>query len=220
MKIGERKALKPMEVVFLLIVIGGMMFGLYKYRALFLKKSANMFDEVMKNTMEQAKALSKGSEFAGLFREGLGLEQKTEHPEEIKKAGINKEFSGGKRTTEKGEKSLKKAGNFIKGIEFINQGDDQKAIEYLSLAINDQENDPEPHFWLGVSYLNTKQPKQAIPAFERALEFAPDNVEYLMNLSMAYFKSGAKDKARQTLAKAQKIAPDNRLVKETLNWLR
>jgi len=41
-----------------------------------------------------------------------------------------------------------------------------------------------------------------------------------MNLSMAYFQTGAKEKARQALMKAQKIAPDNRLVQETLAWLK
>ena len=221
MKIGERKKLKPIEVTFLLVILGVMMVGLYHYRDLFIKKSANMFDEVMKNTMDQAKKLGSG-DLIETVREVITQEKKKE-PETTEDSSVKDEPE--KEADDKGEHEKKwadvrKSNSFVRGIEYINQGDDQKARECLAQAIADQQEAPEPHFWMGVSYLNTNQPQQAIPELEQAIKLSPENVEYLMNLGMAYFQSGDKEKSKEVLVKAQRIAPDNRLVQETLEWIR
>ncbi len=216
MKIGERKELKPLEVIFLIMIIGATGAGIYHYRDIFWKKSVNMFEEVKKSTMEQARQISTKGQILETMRDivcSKGPEHKT--TEENLEAPANE----GVAEVMNGRKETKRTSNFVKGVDLINQGDDLRAQEYLRPAIIEQKNDPEPHFWLGVSYLNMDKPKQAIPEIEQAALLAPENIEYLMNLSMAYFQVGKKGKSKEILAVARKIAPDNQLVQETLDWL-
>ena len=118
------------------------------------------------------------------------------------------------------EREVKKKSNFIIGIDLVNQGEFKEALKYLELAKREQENDPESYFWTGGCYLNMNQPEKAVIELEQAVKLDSENIEYMMNLAMAYYQSGKKDKAKQILQKAQNIAPDNKIIKETMDWLK
>ena len=219
MKIGDRKELKSIEVIFLIVLIGVMIFGINFYSDIFWKKSANLFERVKQNTMEHAKKLRPQIDLLNMNKgiidkdELMGSEK---DKESIKSPKIVLDTELDKNEDIENKGLRKRSNSFVDGIDSINRGDYNKAKEYLAQSAVEQKNDPESYFWLGVAHLNTDQATQAIKSFEQAIVLDPDNVEYMMNLSMAYFHAKDKQKSIKILEKALKIEPDNMIIKETM----
>lgn len=76
--------------------------------------------------------------------------------------------------------------HFEKGVDYINQGDYQQAIEEFNRVISIDPEYVDAYCGIGIAYLNQKNYKKAIEAFEKATTLAPDEPIAYYLLGRAY----------------------------------
>jgi len=77
-------------------------------------------------------------------------------------------------------------GHFEKGVDYINQGDYQRAIEEFNRVISIDSEYVDAYCGIGIAYLNQKKYKEAIEAFEKATVLGPDKPIAYYLLGKAY----------------------------------
>jgi len=77
-------------------------------------------------------------------------------------------------------------GHFEKGVDYINQGDYQRAIEEFNQVISIDSEYVDAYCGIGIAYLNQKKYKEAIEAFEKAIVLDPDEPIAYYLLGRAY----------------------------------
>lgn len=76
--------------------------------------------------------------------------------------------------------------HFEKGVDYINQGDYQQAIEEFNRVISIDSEYVDAYCGIGIVYLNQKNYKKAIEAFEKATALDPDEPIAYYLLGRAY----------------------------------
>lgn len=76
--------------------------------------------------------------------------------------------------------------HFKKGVDYINQGDYQQAIEEFNRVISIDSEYVDAYCGIGIAYLNQKNYKKAIEAFEKATALDPDEPIAYYLLGKAY----------------------------------
>ena len=76
--------------------------------------------------------------------------------------------------------------HFEKGVDYINQGDYQQAIEEFNRVISIDSEYVDAYCGIGIVYLNQKKYKEAIEAFEKATVLGPDEPIAYYLLGKAY----------------------------------
>ena len=64
--------------------------------------------------------------------------------------------------------------HFEKGVDYINQGDYQQAIEEFNRALTIDSKYVDAYCGIGIAYLNQKKYKEAIGALEKAIALDPE----------------------------------------------
>ena len=77
-------------------------------------------------------------------------------------------------------------GYFEKGVDYINQGDYQQAIEEFNRVISIDSEYVDAYCGIGIAYLNQKDYKKAIETFEKATALDPDEPIAYYLLGRAY----------------------------------
>ncbi len=77
-------------------------------------------------------------------------------------------------------------GHFEKGVDYINQGDYEQAIEEFNRVISIDSEYVDAYCGIGIAYLNQKNYKKAIEAFEKATALDPDEPIAYYLLGRAY----------------------------------
>jgi len=88
------------------------------------------------------------------------------------------------------------------------QGDLNKALQYLELAYAGNQNDYETLRLLGVAYGIKGETSKAIDFFSRALKLNPEDAGAYLNLSTAYFRMGDTEQGNYYQQKALEIDPN------------
>ena len=86
------------------------------------------------------------------------------------------------------------------GREHYNAGEYEKAEQYLSQVVIEQQNFPDIFNMLGVIFHSQGRFAEAEDAFETALKLNPKYTEAALNLSVTYNDRGKYDKAREIYA--------------------
>lgn len=76
--------------------------------------------------------------------------------------------------------------HFEKGVDYINQGDYQQAIEEFNRVISIDSEYIDAYCGIGIAYLNQKKYKKAIEVFEKATALGPDEPIAYYLLGKAY----------------------------------
>lgn len=76
--------------------------------------------------------------------------------------------------------------HFEKGVDYINQGDYQQAIEEFNRVISIDSEYVDAYCGIGIAYLSQKNYKKAIETFEKATALAPDEPMAYYLLGRAY----------------------------------
>lgn len=76
--------------------------------------------------------------------------------------------------------------HFEKGVDYINQGDYQQAIEEFNRVISIDSEYVDAYCGIGIVYLNQKNYKKAIETFEKATALDPDEPIAYYLLGRAY----------------------------------
>lgn len=76
--------------------------------------------------------------------------------------------------------------HFEKGVDYINQGDYQQAIEEFNRVISIDSEYVDAYCGIGIAYLNQKNYEKAIEAFEKTTALDPDNAIAYYLLGKAY----------------------------------
>lgn len=76
--------------------------------------------------------------------------------------------------------------HFEKGVDYINQGDYEQAIEEFNRVISIDSEYVDAYCGIGIAYLNQKDYKKAIEAFEKATALDPDEPIAYYLLGRAY----------------------------------
>jgi len=76
--------------------------------------------------------------------------------------------------------------HFEKGVDYINQGDYQQAIEEFNRVISIDSEYVDAYCGIGIAYLNQKKYEKAIEAFEKATALDPNNAIAYYLLGKAY----------------------------------
>jgi len=76
--------------------------------------------------------------------------------------------------------------HFEKGVDYINQGDYQQAMEEFNRVISIDSGYVDAYCGIGIAYLNQKKYKKAIEAFEKATALDPDEPIAYYLLGRAY----------------------------------
>lgn len=84
----------------------------------------------------------------------------------------------------------------------VKEGNKQKAIESLELAIKKYPQFTEAYKELGILYMVTNQISKAIEAFREAVKLMPDNFNYLLSLGYALLQNNKTREAKTELLKA------------------
>ena len=101
--------------------------------------------------------------------------------------------------------TLREAGEYY-GKE---QGNTQKAIQFLERAHKEMPNDFETVHSLGVAYGLTGNTQKATQLFSIAVQLQPENINALNNLASAYGLSGNHLKAIETFKRIVQLEPNN-----------
>lgn len=99
--------------------------------------------------------------------------------------------------------------SFYVGLAALQVGDDQRAKEELSKAVQIAANEPAAWNNLGVLQLRQKDFEAAAKSLEKAKSLAPDNAKIYANLAVLDIQRGNFDKAIENLTKTIELEPDN-----------
>jgi len=76
--------------------------------------------------------------------------------------------------------------HFEKGVDYINQGDYQQAIEEFNRALTIDSKYVDAYCGIGIAYLHQKKYKEAVEAFKKVIALDPDKAIAYYLLGMAY----------------------------------
>ncbi|MFB0527299.1 MAG: tetratricopeptide repeat protein, partial [bacterium] len=76
--------------------------------------------------------------------------------------------------------------HFEKGVDYINQGDYQQAIEEFNRVISIDSEYVDAYCGIGIAYMNQKNYEKAVEAFEKATALDPDEPIAYYLLGRAY----------------------------------
>lgn len=85
----------------------------------------------------------------------------------------------------------------------------QKAIQILTMALNNGKRGPETYFMLGTSQYQLKDYKAAEKNLSLALKADPENVSVLLNLAFVYLDMGSFSDAGKMFSKIIRANPDH-----------
>ncbi len=88
------------------------------------------------------------------------------------------------------------------------QGNLQKALQYLQESFKMNPNNYETVRLLGVAYGQSGQHAKAVEFFEKALALQPNNADAMWNLGSAYYYIGQTEKANKMHQKAIQLKPE------------
>lgn len=103
--------------------------------------------------------------------------------------------------------------HFEKGVDYINQGDYQQAIEEFNRVINIDSEYVDAYCGIGIAYLNQKKYKEAIEAFEKATALDPDKPTAYYLLGKAYEETMNYEKAISAWNKFLALRPGGKRAK-------
>jgi Tfp pilus assembly protein PilF len=109
--------------------------------------------------------------------------------------------------------------HYLAGLEFLNQGDADAAIDPLREAVKLHPNYFQAHLQLGDALLAAGKNVAATEAFQRAIELRPDVPDARVGLADAHLKAGRVDMAEETLRAGLKRQPDSAELNYTLGLL-
>jgi tetratricopeptide (TPR) repeat protein len=103
-------------------------------------------------------------------------------------------------------------------IAFIYQenGQNEKAIEFLTSAIDKDVNNADFKYYLGTFYEETEDFESAEQWMKQAIEIEPDNPSYYFRLGVVYDKWNKKDASMETMQKVIALDPKHA---NALNYL-
>lgn len=97
---------------------------------------------------------------------------------------------------------------YEKAQQSVQEGNKQKAIEFLEQAIKKHAQFAEAHKELGILYMLTNNLGKAIESFREAVKIVPENFNYRLSLGYALLQNNKADDAKDELLKA--IAINNK----------
>ncbi len=105
------------------------------------------------------------------------------------------------------------AGNLSKGTYFHKQGNYEKAIQYYSEALVEENNLSEPLYYLiynarGISYFNNRQFDLAIADYSKTISLKPDFSEAHYNRALAFEQKQEYDQAFFNFKEAINLNPE------------
>ena len=98
---------------------------------------------------------------------------------------------------------------FAQGIEELNAGQLDAALETFKQVTTTAPNFPDAHYHLGLVYYQKAQFREAVAAFKQTLKFLPRDVEALVNLGLAYYRAEEVTQAVNAYRTALEIQPHN-----------
>ncbi len=98
---------------------------------------------------------------------------------------------------------------FAQGIEELNAGQLDAALETFKQVTTTAPNFPDAHYHLGLVYYQKAQFREAVAAFKETLKFLPRDVEALVNLGLAYYRAEEVTQAVNAYRTALEIQPHN-----------
>ena len=104
-------------------------------------------------------------------------------------------------------------GHFEKGLDYINQGDYQRALEEFNRVISIDSEYVDAYCGIGIAYLNQKKYKEAIEAFEKATALGPDKPIAYYLLGKAYEETMNYEKAVSAWNKFLALRPGGKRAK-------
>jgi DNA-binding response OmpR family regulator len=107
--------------------------------------------------------------------------------------------------TEKAQRECKRA--IKSGLERLQAGDVQAALEAAEAAVSADAFEPRAHFVLASALNAAGRFYEAISAYERVVELAPDQFSALKNLAVLYERQGFKAKAVEMWMRALESSP-------------
>jgi tetratricopeptide (TPR) repeat protein len=87
------------------------------------------------------------------------------------------------------------AGDFAKGVEAYNRGDNQAAVQAFEAAVQKAPELPEVRVNLALAYFRLQRITDAVAQLEKAATLAPDSPRVLFQLGGAYVEMQSLDKA-------------------------
>lgn len=90
----------------------------------------------------------------------------------------------------------------------IEEGQSEKAIEYLTIAIRNDPGNAGLYFWIGIAYYKTGEDQKAEESFNAALKIDPTDPRIHYNLGALYFREKKWDHAIMSFLNAANLAPD------------
>ncbi|MDT5270567.1 MAG: hypothetical protein QOH49_2753 [Acidobacteriota bacterium] len=93
---------------------------------------------------------------------------------------------------------------YQKGVEAARKNDNERAVDFLKLAVDAYPNFPLALSEMGVTYLKLKRPEKAAEAFAASLKLAPDDNGTLLAYGRALFDLRRPAEAEEQFRKALK----------------
>lgn len=90
----------------------------------------------------------------------------------------------------------------------LEEGQFEKAIEHLTLAIRNDPGNPDLYFWIGIAYYKTGRDQKAEESFRAALKLNPRDARIHYNLGAVYFQEKKWEQAITSFLHAANLAPD------------
>eukprot|EP00375_Theileria_parva_P003263 XP_765944.1 hypothetical protein [Theileria parva strain Muguga] len=90
------------------------------------------------------------------------------------------------------------------GVKYYNDGDYEKALEYLEKSLQLNPMNESVQFLVGCCYLKSLKIESAITAFSRVVSINPDNSDAWANISSAHFKMKNYQSAKIAITQALK----------------
>ena len=87
------------------------------------------------------------------------------------------------------------------------EGNLQKAIEWLQRSAQMRSDDYEVYRLLGVAYGSSGNNEEALKWFLRAVDLEPENGSAWYNLAIAYFNLGLMDQGADSMERAKQLDP-------------
>jgi tetratricopeptide (TPR) repeat protein len=98
---------------------------------------------------------------------------------------------------------------FARGVEAVNNGDNDLAIKYLGAAIQTSPHDAQAYLHRGVAYFRKKDYDKAIQDFTEAIRLDPNNPTCYVRRGLAHDGKMESDEAVQDYTEAIRLEPNS-----------
>jgi Flp pilus assembly protein TadD/2-polyprenyl-3-methyl-5-hydroxy-6-metoxy-1,4-benzoquinol methylase len=102
------------------------------------------------------------------------------------------------------------------GMIALQQGQPRSAVELISQALANRDNDASYHFHLALAFQSLNDMARAVEGYRRALALKPDDPDIHNNLGNALAAQGKLEEARQALQRALVLQPGNAVAHSNL----